>query len=78
MPEGPIVQQLVAQIPWGHNVRIMDLVKTRVERLWYIEQTIANGGSRNVLVMQTETGLYRRQGKAQTNFAQNLLLLSMI
>jgi len=22
-----ILQQLVAQIPWGHNVRILDLVK---------------------------------------------------
>jgi predicted nuclease of restriction endonuclease-like (RecB) superfamily len=25
--EEPIVQQLVAQIPWGHNVRILDHVK---------------------------------------------------
>jgi hypothetical protein len=23
-PEEPIVQQLVAQIPWGHNVRLLD------------------------------------------------------
>ena len=26
-PEEAIVQQLVAQIPWGHNVRILDYVK---------------------------------------------------
>jgi hypothetical protein len=43
-------------------------VKAPVERAWYIEQAIQNGWSRNVLVMQIESGLYRRQGKALTNF----------
>jgi hypothetical protein len=33
-PDEPIVQQLVAQIPWGHNVRLLDLVKQSEERLW--------------------------------------------
>ena len=64
----PIVQQPVAQLPWGHNVRLLDFVKNPEERLWYAEQTLANGWSRNVLVMQIESGLYRRQGKALTNF----------
>jgi predicted nuclease of restriction endonuclease-like (RecB) superfamily len=67
-----IVQQAVAQIPWGHNVRVLDLVKDRTERLWYIEQTIKNGWSRNVLVMQIESGLYRRKGNATTNFAATM------
>jgi hypothetical protein len=26
-PDEQIVQQLVAQFPWGHNVRIFDAVK---------------------------------------------------
>lgn len=71
-PDEAIVQQVVGQIPWGHNVRLLDLVKSAEERLWYIQQTVANGWSRSVLVMHIETGLYRRQGKAQTNFAQTL------
>lgn len=71
-PEEPIVQQLVAQIPWGHVVRILDCVKVPAEREWYIRQAIAYGWSRNVLVHQIESGLYRRQGKALTNFAQAL------
>ncbi len=71
-PEEPIVQQLVAQIPWGHIVRILDYVKVPAEREWYIRQAIENGWSRNVLVHQIESGLYRRQGKALTNFAQAL------
>lgn len=66
--EEPFVQQVVAQIPWGHNVRLLDLVKEPTERLWYAQQTIQYGWSRNVLVHQIESGLYRRQGKAITNF----------
>jgi predicted nuclease of restriction endonuclease-like (RecB) superfamily len=71
-PDEAIVQQVVAQIPWGHNVRILDVVKVPTERLWYIQQAMQQGWSRNVLVMQIETGLYRRQGKALTNFAATL------
>jgi predicted nuclease of restriction endonuclease-like (RecB) superfamily len=71
-PEEAIVQRLVAQIPWGHNVRLLDHVKTADERRWYIEQTVANGWSRNVLVLQIESGLYHRQGKALTNFQRVL------
>ena len=67
-PEEPIVQQVVAQIPWGHNVRLLDYVKSSEERLWYAQQTITNSWSRNVLILQIESGLHRRQGKAISNF----------
>jgi predicted nuclease of restriction endonuclease-like (RecB) superfamily len=71
-PYESIVQQVVGKLPWGHNVRLLDLVKVPEERLWYARETIANGWSRNVLVAQIETNLYDRQGKAQTNFAATL------
>lgn len=71
-PDETIVQQLVAQIPWGHNVRLLDYIKDPAEREWYVRQTIENGWSRNVLVLQIESGLYRRQGKASSNFARTL------
>ena len=71
-PDKQFVQQVVAQIPWGHNVRILDYVKHSTEREWYIRQTIQNGWSRNVLVHQIEGGLYRRQGQALTNFTRTL------
>jgi len=67
-PEEAIVQQLVAQIPWGHNVRILDYVKDPTEREWYVRATLHHGRSRDVLVHQIESGLIRRQGKAVTNF----------
>ena len=71
-PDGQIVQQLAAQIPWFHNCVILDRVKSPAEREWYIRQSIQNGWSRNVLVHQIESGLYRRQGKALTNFTRTL------
>ena len=71
-PEKPIVQQAAAQLPWFHNCALLDKVKNPVERLWYVRQAIENGWSRNVLVMQIESGLYRRQGSAITNFQATL------
>ncbi|HKC65412.1 MAG TPA: PDDEXK nuclease domain-containing protein [Pyrinomonadaceae bacterium] len=71
-PDEEFVQQLVAQIPWGHNLRILDAVSDSAEREWYIRETIEHGWSRSVLVHQIESGLYRRQGKALTNFERTL------
>lgn len=55
------VQQVVAQIPWGHNIVLMDKIANPEERKWYIEKSAQNGWSRNVLVHQIESGLYQRQ-----------------
>lgn len=71
-PDETIVQQAAAQLPWFHNCILLDKVKDPTERLWYIEQAITNGWSRNVLVIQIESGLYRRQGNALTNFQATL------
>jgi len=71
-PDEQFVQQAVAQIPWGHNVRILDALDDPIRREWYIRQTIENGWSRNVLVHQIESRLFERQGKAVTNFSQTL------
>jgi predicted nuclease of restriction endonuclease-like (RecB) superfamily len=71
-PNEQFVQQAVAQIPWGHNVRILDTLQEPEERAWYIRQTIEYGWSRSVLLYQIESKLYHRQGKALTNFEQTL------
>ena len=71
-PDQAIVQQVVGQLPWAHNIRLLDLVNDPQERLWYIQAAIENGWSRNVLVLQIESGLIRRQGKAATNFQATL------
>lgn len=66
------VQQLVGQIPWGHNVAIISKVKSWEEALFYCGKIIENNWSRSVLIHQIETGLYNRKGKAITNFIQTL------
>lgn len=71
-PDEQFVQQLVGQIPWGHNIYILDRVKDPVEREWYIRATIEHGWSRGILMHQVDSGLYHRQGKAVTNFARTL------
>jgi predicted nuclease of restriction endonuclease-like (RecB) superfamily len=71
-PDEPFLQQAVAQIPWGHNLRLLDRVKDPAARRWYLQQTLAHGWSRDILVHQIDTQLYQRQGRAATNFEATL------
>ena len=73
-PDKEFVQQVVAQIPWGHNVVIMDKVLAEDERTWYLKECAKNGWSRNVLVHQIESNLYARQATADkiSNFENRL------
>ena len=73
-PDREFVQQLVAQLPWGHNVVLMDKVKDMETRKWYIKKCVENGWSRNVLVHQVESRLYERQAVAEkiSNFENRL------
>jgi predicted nuclease of restriction endonuclease-like (RecB) superfamily len=68
------LRQLVAEIPWGHNLAIINKVKDPSQRQWYLHQTIQNGWSRNVLVHQIASDLYGRQAAAikTTNFSETL------
>lgn len=70
-PSG-IYETAVSQIPWGHNIILMQRLSSNKERLWYAQQTITNGWSRNVLVMWIESELHMRKGKAVNNFALTL------
>ena len=71
-PDTEFVQRVVAQLPWGHNVSLLDTLKSTEERAWYAQQTIEHGWSRAVLVHQIESKLFARQGNALTNFARTL------
>ena len=66
------VQQLVAKIPWGHNLLVIRKSADVSEALFYVQKTIENNWSRAVLTHQIESGLYQRDGKAVTNFEQTL------
>src|SRR5260370_3838810 len=71
-PDKEFVEHVVAQLPWGHQVRILDTLKDANQREWYIRQAIQNGWSRNVLVHQIEGKLFDHQGHALTNFDRTL------
>ena len=68
------VQTVSAQIPWSHNIAILDKVKNEVQREWYIRKTAENGWSHSVLIHQIESGLYQRQVVAEkiSNFDNRL------
>lgn len=62
-----VVSQL-SQIPWWHNIVIISKCKSKEESLFYINKTIENAWSRTILTHQIESGLFKREGKAITNF----------
>jgi predicted nuclease of restriction endonuclease-like (RecB) superfamily len=71
-PDGEFVQQAAAQLPWGHNLVLLDRLNSPEEWRWYAAKAIEHNWSRNVLVMQIETRLRERSGTAVTNFSASL------
>jgi predicted nuclease of restriction endonuclease-like (RecB) superfamily len=70
--DSSIGQQLVAQIPWGHNLVIISKVSSVEEAIFYVQKTITENLSRSVLTHHIEARLYEREGKAITNFEARL------
>ena len=71
-PEPEILQQLIAKLPWGHNLRVLDRIKDRPTREWYLRAALENGWSQNVMVHMISSELHTREGKALTNFQRTL------
>lgn len=67
-----ITQAPLAQLSWYHHITLLDKVKDLEKRLFYMKKTVENGWSRNVMVVQIESKLHERQGKAITNFSKTL------
>ena len=53
------VQQLVAQLPWGHNILLMEKIKDKDIRKKYVKAAIENGWSRNILEFQISSNYYK-------------------
>jgi predicted nuclease of restriction endonuclease-like (RecB) superfamily len=71
-PNEQFVQQAVAQLPWGHNLVLLDRLPGPETRKWYAAQAIEHNWSRNVLVIHIESRLLERSGAAITNFPVTL------
>ncbi len=70
----PVAQldMLIFQIPWGHNILLMQKIKDKDLRYWYMQKTIENGYSRNVLLHVIDSELHKREAKLTSNFKQIL------
>ena len=62
----------IYSVPWGHHVLILDKVKDVEAAMFYLHQTIEYNWSRSILTLQIEQDLFKRQGKAITNFQTTL------
>ena len=71
-PDAEFVQEVLAQLPWYHQLALLDKLDSPEARRWYAAKAIEHNWSRNVLVMQIETRLLERSGTAITNFEARL------
>ena len=71
-PEADFVQAVLAQLPWYHQLALLDKLGAEDDRRWYVAKALEHGWSRNVLVMQIETGARQRSAQAVTNFNERL------
>lgn len=71
-PDESFVQAVLAQLPRYHHLALLDKLPGPETRKWYIAKAIEHNWSRNVLVMQIESRLLERSGKAVTNFPATL------
>jgi predicted nuclease of restriction endonuclease-like (RecB) superfamily len=71
-PDEPIVQQVAAQLPWGHHMVLLDRAKDEPTRLWYLHASVEYGWSRNILVHMIKGEVHLREGKAISNFSRTL------
>lgn len=54
------LEQLVPEIPWGHNLLILNKLTDTAARLYYLRATAQFGWSRNVLLNQIKAKAYER------------------
>ncbi len=71
-PVAQLSGSLLWSVPWAHHVILMDKVADFSTRRWYMEQTLANGWSRNILALQIDAQAYVRHGKTVSNFGAML------
>lgn len=65
-------ETLIFQIPWGHNILLMEKIKEIKTRFWYMRRVIENGYSRDVLSQMIKSELHKREAKLTSNFQKTL------
>ncbi len=67
-------QQLVAKLPWGHNLLLISKIKDKMIREIYANEIIKNGWGRNMLALQIDNNYHLRVGNSSNNFKNSLSL----
>lgn len=62
------VQLPVAQIPWTHNIILIQKIKDKELRYWYIQKVMENGWSKDVLALMIKSEVHKREGNLVSNF----------
>lgn len=70
--DAAIVPQPAAQLPWFHHVILMEKVKDRASRVWYMQAAVTHGWSRSILTLQIKSRAHARAGRAVHNFHETL------
>jgi predicted nuclease of restriction endonuclease-like (RecB) superfamily len=70
--QAAIAQTMLAQLSWYHHITLLDKIKDPSTRLFYIQETVRGGWSRDVMVHQIESDLHQRQGKITSNFKNTI------
>ena len=70
--DNEVVQRIVAQLPWRHNIVLMSKLKDNKIRQIYAEAAITNGWSRDMLMMQIDSKYHLRIGNSSNNFKLSL------
>lgn len=63
-----ILQADLAKLSWYHHITLLDKIKDKAIRGFYIRKVIENGWTRDNMVHQIESGLHKRQGALTHNF----------
>lgn len=58
--EKPKMQPLVAQLPWSHNIIILDKTENDYEKEYYCRMILKYGWSKRILIHQIESGSFER------------------
>lgn len=67
------LHEVLFSIPWGHHRYVMDKCSEEpAKAFYYLQKTMEEGWSREVMLIHMDANLYEREGKALTNFTRTL------
>lgn len=69
---GDFLQVPLAKLSWYHHISLLPKAKDDATRAFYILETVANGWSRDVMLLQVDNDYVKAKGKAVSNFDNTL------